>query len=98
MVVPAKLIVMAPPHAHTHCEELFNAGLLAMSTVGDPGAQGAGMTGTHGIGVSTPRAAAVAAATVGFASDWHIPNGGMFTIGMLSMMVAAGLFSIMTMA
>ena len=35
----------------------------------------------QGIGVSTPRAAAVAAATVGFAIELHIPNGMMFTIG-----------------
>jgi hypothetical protein len=32
------------------------------------------------MGVSTPRAAAVAAATVGFASDLHIPNGMILTI------------------
>ena len=89
---------MDPPHAHTHCDELFSAGLLAMSTVGDPGAHGAGMTGMHGIGVSTPSAAAVAAATVGLDNVWHMPNGGMLTSGMLSMIVAAGLFSIVTMA
>ena len=35
----------------------------------------------HGIGVSTPSAAAVAAATIGLASDVHIPNGGMLTTG-----------------
>ena len=98
MVVPAKLIVMAPPQLHMHCDELFNAGLLPIITVGDPGAQGAAITGMHGIGVSTPRAAAVAAATIGLANDWHMPNGGMFTIGMLSMIVAAGLLSIRTMA
>lgn len=69
MVAPAKLIVIDPPQAHTHCEELFKAGLLAIRTVGDPGAQGAGMTGRQGIGVNTPRAAAVAAATVGLDSD-----------------------------
>jgi len=57
--------------------------------VGAPGAHGAGKTGTQGIGVSTPSAADVAAATVGFANDEHIPNGGTFTIGLLSMMLAA---------
>jgi len=40
----------------------------------------------QGIGVSTPNAAAVAAATVGFAIDMHIPNGMMFIIEMWSMM------------
>lgn len=98
MVVPGKLIEIDPPHAQMHCEELFSAGLLAIKTVGEPGVHGAGMTGTQGMGVSTPSAAAVAAATVGFAKDWHMPKGMMLTIGMLSMMVAAGLFSIITMA
>jgi hypothetical protein len=48
------------------------------------------MTGVQGIGVSTPRAAEVAEATAGFASELHMPKGGMFTNGMLSMIVAAG--------
>src|SRR6516225_8776344 len=59
--------------------------------VGVPGAQGPGKTGTQGMGVSTPSAAAVAAATVGLAGLLHMPNGGMFTIGMLSMMLAAAM-------
>ena len=46
--------------------------------------------GIQGIGVSTPRAAAVAAATIGLAGLRHIPNGMMFIIGLLSMMLAAG--------
>jgi len=71
-------------------ELLLSAGMLAIKTVGEPGAHGAGITGTHGIGVSAPNAAAVAAATVGFAMDEHMPNGMMFTIGLLSMMLASG--------
>jgi hypothetical protein len=35
----------------------------------------------QGIGVKTPSAAAVAAATVGFANDVHMPKGIMLTIG-----------------
>lgn len=50
------------------------------------------MTGTHGIGVSTPQAAAVAEATVGFAMDWHMPKGRMFAIGTISMILPMGLF------
>jgi hypothetical protein len=42
------------------------------------------------MGVNTPIAAEVAATTVGFAMDWHIPNGMIFIIGLLSMMFAAG--------
>lgn len=44
----------------------------------------------HGIGVSTPNAAAVAAITIGFDGLEHMPNGGTLTIGAKSMMVAAG--------
>ena len=64
--------------------------MLAIMTVGAPGAHGATVTGTHGIGVSTPKAAAVAAATIGFEGELHIPNGGMLTMGLLSIMFAAG--------
>jgi hypothetical protein len=64
--------------------------MLLTRTVGEPGTHGAGVTGTQGIGVNTPRAAAVAAATVGFASEVHIPNGGMLAIGILSIILAAG--------
>jgi len=44
----------------------------------------------HGIGVSTPIAAAVAAATEGFVGDMHMPNGIMFVMGIWSMMFASG--------
>lgn len=69
--------------------ELLSAGILAINTVGAPGAHGAAVAGMHGMGVSTPKAAAVAAATVGFAGLVHMANGRMFTIGLLSMMLAA---------
>jgi len=81
---------MTPPHAHISFDESFSVGMLPTSIVGEPGAHGAGVTGTHGIGVKTPSAAAVAAATVGFDSELHMPNGGTFVIGTLSMIVAAG--------
>jgi hypothetical protein len=58
--------------------------------VADPGVHGAVVTGMQGIGVRTPRAAAVAEATMGLARDMHMPKGGMFTIGAKSMMLAAG--------
>lgn len=74
----------------------FRAGMLAMSTVGEPGAHGAGMTGTHGAGVGTPRAADVVAITAGFVGALHILKGGIFTTGLKSMMFAAGMFSTTT--
>jgi len=70
-------------------EVLFRAGMPPIMQVGEPGVQGI-VTGMQGMGVRTPRAAAVAAATVGFAMDIHMPKGGMLTIGAQSMMVAAG--------
>ncbi|EDX82857.1 hypothetical protein S7335_35 [Synechococcus sp. PCC 7335] len=39
------------------------------------------MTGMHGIGVSTPSAAAVAVATVGLANELHTPKGGILAMG-----------------
>ena len=73
-----------------HLLELLSAGMPLTSTVAQPGAQGAVVTGTHGIGVRTPSAAAVAEATVGLLGVLHMPKGGMFTIGAMSVMFAAG--------
>ena len=81
-----------------HLHVLFTAGLPPTRTVEDPGAQGADITGTQGIGVSTPAAADVAADTCGFAMDVHIPKGIMFVIGMLSMIQAAGILLHITLA
>jgi hypothetical protein len=82
---------MTPPQLHVHFDELFRAGILAISTVGEPGIHGAAVTGTQGIGVSTPKAAAVAAATIGLAIELHIPKGKIFTIGLLSIILAMGI-------
>lgn len=46
-----------------------------------PGIHGEVVIGTQGIGVSTPNAAAVAAATVGFANEVQAPNGGILATG-----------------
>ena len=81
---------MTPAHMHIHFDESFKAGMLPIMTVGEPGAQGATVLGTHGMGVNTPSAAEVAEATVGLAMDEHMPKVGMFAIGLKSMMLAAG--------
>jgi len=73
---------MTPPQLHMHLQVIFKAGMLPIITVGEPGIHGAMVIGMHGIGVRTPKAAAVAEATVGFASEVHMPNGRMFTIGL----------------
>jgi hypothetical protein len=84
------VMVITPAHKHVQVEVLFNAGMPPSMTVGEPGTHGATVFGMQGIGVNTPKAAAVADATIGLASDMHTPNGGIFTIGLLSMMLAAG--------
>lgn len=63
-------------------EVLFRAGKNASCVVAHPGVHGEVVAGMHGMGVNTPSAADVAAATCGFASDVHIPNVPMFTSGM----------------
>ena len=55
-----------------------------------------GVTGTQGIGVSTPDAAAVADATAGLEGVMHMPNDMMLTKGTWSMMFAAGWLPDMT--
>lgn len=78
---PGETMEMHPPHRHMHWLVLLRAGMLLINTVGDPGAHGAGVLGTQGTGVSTPRAADVAAATAGLARLVHMPKGMMFTRG-----------------
>jgi hypothetical protein len=82
---------MTPSQVHMHLDVSFNTGKTPRVTVGEPGTQGVAVAGMHGIGVRTPRAAAVAEATVGLAIDEHMPNGMMFFIGTWSMIVATGM-------
>ncbi len=87
---------MTPAQVHIHLLELFRAGFLEISTVGEPGAHGAVVTGMQGCGVKTPDAAAVAAITMGLLGDEHMPKGIIFFIGILSMIVAAGILLAVT--
>lgn len=77
-----------------HLLVLFSSGFPHTSTVGAPGAHGAAQAGTQGIGVSTPIAAAVALATVGFARLLHMPKvmGGLG----ISIIVATGILQPVT--
>ena len=88
-VVPGDVMVMTPPHAQLQVEPAVRAGTPPSVVRAAPGFHGV-VTGTHGIGTSTPSAALVAAATVGFARLEHMPNGGMLTNGAQSLIVAAG--------
>ncbi len=87
---PGKVMLMTPPHMHMQVEVLFSAGMPPSMTVAEPGTHGAVVAGMQGIGVSTPSAAAVAEATVGLAIDMHMPKVRMFVIGIMSMILAAG--------
>ncbi len=77
-------------------EESLSAGWFPIITVGAPATQGEAVTGTHGIGVRTPLAAAVADATVGFDGDEQVAKVGMFIMGLWSIMFAAGMFPAFT--
>lgn len=66
---PGWLIEIDPPHTQLSFELSCKAGMPPSFTVELPGDQGAGVSGMQGMGVRTPIAAAVAAATVGFAMD-----------------------------
>ena len=90
MNCPGARIWITPPKAHISLQLLSTAGMLPTITVGTPGTHGPAGTGVHGIGVSTPSAAAVAAATAGLAMLEHIPKGITFTNGIVSMMFAIG--------
>jgi hypothetical protein len=86
LVVAGMTIEMQPPIVQVQVLELFRAGALRSMTVGEPGAQGAAVAGTQGVG--TPAAAAV--------STLQVPNGMMLVIGMWSMILAAGFTSPVT--
>ena len=79
---PGNTILITPVQLHMHLQASCSAGKLPILCVIDPGVHGAAVAGMHGIGVSTPSAAAVAAATVGLAGELHTPNGMMLTSGM----------------
>lgn len=81
---------------HINLQLLSSAGWLPSITVGTPGTQGELVAGMHGTGVSTPRAAAVAAATIGLVGVVHMPKGKILTKGLWSMMLAAGIKLVIT--
>ncbi len=78
--VPGFVKEIDPPMQQTHLLVSFSAGNLRTMTVGEPGAQGAAVAGTQGVG--TPDAAAV--------NTLQVPKGMMFVIGIWSMIFAVG--------
>lgn len=88
---PGSVIEMlsGPPRAQVHRDSAVRAGIPLMRTVGAPGIQGV-VVGVHG----TVAPAALAATAAGFIGELQIPNGGMFTNGSHSMIVAAGVVAV----
>jgi hypothetical protein len=84
-------MLITPAHIHISLLSLLRQGILPINTVGFPTIQGATVTGIQGIGVRTPKAAVVAAATVGFAMLLQTPNGVILRNGLLSIILAAGI-------
>ncbi len=79
-------MLITPPTVHINLELLLRAGVLPIKTVGEPGVHGAVIAGTQGC--DTPADAAV--------FNWHVPNGLILTVGLLSIIVAADWFEIIT--
>ena len=82
---------ITPPYMHIHVHSLDRHGLPPANLEALLPGIHAVVAGMQGCGVSTPSAAAVAAATIGFAGFLHIPIVGMFTSGAASWIVATGL-------
>jgi hypothetical protein len=89
-------MVITPPKEHIQVFPTHATGPVVNNTVGLVGIQGAAIAGRQGIGVRTPNAAAVAAATIGLARLIHIPNMAIFNIGTKSVTQAAGMPPIKT--
>lgn len=51
VVCPGNWTEITPPYTHISFDVLLRLGWFASSTVGEPGTQGAGVFGMHGIGV-----------------------------------------------
>lgn len=81
--------VIWPPQMQMHFDDFVMTGTPPTMTR-DEEIQGAGVTGTHGMGVNTPSAAAVADATTGLIIDRQRPKGTILTIGLLSIMLPTG--------
>ncbi len=84
------ITVILPFHIQDTFPLLSKAGLPQTFTFEDAAPHLPVTIGMQGTGVNTPNAAAVAAITMGFAIDWHIPKGKIFKNGVESEMLATG--------
>ena len=74
-------MLITPAHIHMALQLLSNVGNPPVNTAVLPVIQGVTVMGMQGIGVRTPSAAAVAAATMGLAMLEHIPKVGISAMG-----------------
>ena len=74
-----------------HVLESVNAAMPPTVAVAAPGDHGPTVTGVHGPGVRTPRAAVVRDAVMGLTRLLHSTNGVTLTNGIMSMMFAIGI-------
>lgn len=86
---PVLTMLITPVHWQLHVHSECSAGSPSIVTLDAPGVHGLVVAGTHGAGVRTPPAAAVAAATAGFDVVPHMPKDGMLSIGWNAWMVPA---------
>ncbi len=75
------VMLIWPAYEHMSLQSWVKQGFPFISTFGFVGIHVPAGAGVQGWGVSTPRAAAVADATVGFASEVHMPKGPTFDMG-----------------
>ena len=90
------VMLMEPPYEHISLQSCVRQGFPPIMMAGFVGIHVPAGTGVQGWGVRTPKAAVVAAATVGLASDVHRPKGPTFVMGAQSCIVAAGFPSVST--
>lgn len=84
---PSVVKDICPNQVHMFMHDFVSAGMFCMSKSGLPGIHGVVTAGRQGAGVKTPIAAEVAAITAGLVGAEHMPNEGMFVMGMKSMML-----------
>ena len=89
-ICPGDISLINPPELPISVLSFVIAGKLPKKILSDGFDHGEAITGVHGCGVKTPKAAAVAAETAGLPIELHIPNGAIFVIGTLSVMQATG--------
>ena len=86
-----------PAQRHSSFEVLLSAGRFSINTLLEPGIQGAAVFGMHGalnLALSAP--GTLIDATAGLDILPHMPKGIIFSIGVKSIIVAAGLDTVFT--